>query len=126
MHPPITPETESRIISALEKDAHASRVARALGDVSYATVWRVAHRNSIALTAGRETMGCRLSEEQRAAVIEAGVQSPMRPKEKSRSKPGSAGQACDGSRAAPAGQGAVSRRGGSCLWHQSHAFHFRR
>jgi hypothetical protein len=62
MRPPITPETKSRIISALEKDAHASRVARALGDVSYATVWRVAHRYSIALTAGRETMGRRLSE----------------------------------------------------------------
>jgi hypothetical protein len=42
MHPPITPETKSRIISALEKDAHASRVARTLGDVSYATVWRIA------------------------------------------------------------------------------------
>jgi len=32
-------------------------VARTLGDVSYATVWRVADRNNIALTAGRETMG---------------------------------------------------------------------
>jgi hypothetical protein len=33
------------------------RVARTLGDVSYATVWRVADRNAIALKAGRETMG---------------------------------------------------------------------
>ena len=79
MHPPITPETESRIISALEKDAHASRVARALGDVSYATVWRVAHRYSIALTAGRETMGRRLSEDRRAAVIEARRVNPDAP-----------------------------------------------
>ena len=54
---PITPEKEQEIIAALEKDSHASRVARTLGDVSYATVWRVADRNAIALKAGRETMG---------------------------------------------------------------------
>ena len=54
---PITPEKEQEIIAALEKDSHASRVARTLGDVSYATVWRVADRNAIALTAGRQTMG---------------------------------------------------------------------
>ncbi len=79
MHPPITRETESRIISALEKDAHASRVARALSDVSYATVWRVAHCYSIALTAGRETMGRRLTEDQRPAVIEARRANPDAP-----------------------------------------------
>ena len=54
---PITPEKEAEIIAALEKDSHASRVARRLGNVSYATVWRVADRNAIALKAGRETMG---------------------------------------------------------------------
>ena len=54
---PITPKKEQEIIAALEKDSHASRVARTLGDVSYATVWRVAERNAIALKAGRETMG---------------------------------------------------------------------
>jgi hypothetical protein len=54
---PITPEKKEIIAAALEKDPHASRVARTLGDVSYATVWRVADRNNIALTAGRETMG---------------------------------------------------------------------
>ena len=32
-------------------------MVRTLGDVSYATVWRVADRNAIALRAGRETMG---------------------------------------------------------------------
>jgi hypothetical protein len=80
MHRPITPETERRIISALEKDSHASRVARTLGDVSYATVWRVAHRYGVALTAGRETMGrTRLSEERRAAVIEARRAAPDAP-----------------------------------------------
>jgi hypothetical protein len=54
---PITPDKEEQILAALEKDPHASRVARTLVDVSYATVWRVADRNAIALTAGRETMG---------------------------------------------------------------------
>jgi DNA-binding XRE family transcriptional regulator len=37
----------------------------------YATVWRIAHRYGVVLTAGRETMGRRLSAERRAAVIEA-------------------------------------------------------
>src|SRR5215813_3595848 len=54
---PITPEKEQEIIAALEKDSHASRVARTLDDVSYATVGRVADRNTIALKAGRETTG---------------------------------------------------------------------
>jgi ribosomal protein S25 len=54
---PITPEKEQQILAALEKDSHASRVARRLGDVSYATVWRVADRNDIELKAGREAKG---------------------------------------------------------------------
>jgi CRP-like cAMP-binding protein len=50
-----------------------SAVARASnGAWGYSTVWRVAFRAGIELTAGRETMGRhRLSAEQRAAVIEA-------------------------------------------------------
>ena len=114
MHPPITPETESRIISALEKDAHASRVARALGDVSYATVWRVAHRYSIALTAGRETMGRRLSPDRRAAVIEAAQANPDAPQREIAEQAG-------------VSRSSVRRiEGGSRLWHQSRACHFRR
>src|SRR5277367_982683 len=112
MHPPITPETESRIISALERDAHASRVARALGDVSYATVWRVAYRYSIALTAGRETMGRRLPADRRAAVIEARRADPDAPQREIAERAGSAGQACGGSRASGAGRGVVRPRGG--------------
>ena len=54
----------------LEKDPHASRLARALGDVSYATASRIADRNAIALAAGRETMGRRLPPDRRAAGIE--------------------------------------------------------
>jgi hypothetical protein len=51
----------------LRKKPHASAVARASkGKWSYATVWRVADRWKIPLTAGRETMGRpRLSVEQR-------------------------------------------------------------
>jgi hypothetical protein len=54
---PLLLEKEEEILAALKKDPHASRVARTLGDVSYATVWRVADRAGIELTAGRETMG---------------------------------------------------------------------
>jgi hypothetical protein len=50
---PLTPQKERKIIAALTEDSHASRVARALGDVSYATVWRLAERAGIELTAGR-------------------------------------------------------------------------
>jgi hypothetical protein len=57
--------------TSINKNPHATGIARASkGAWSYATVWRVADRWNIALTAGRETMGRRrLSVEQRAAVI---------------------------------------------------------
>jgi hypothetical protein len=66
--PRITPQKEQHILAAIGKDAHASRVARTLGGVSYATVWRVAKRAGIALTAGRRTMGRPLPPEQHAKV----------------------------------------------------------
>jgi hypothetical protein len=44
---PITPEKEAEVIAALTEDAHASRVARTLGTVSYATVWRIANRSRL-------------------------------------------------------------------------------
>ena len=72
-------EKEQEIIAALEKDPHASRVARALGDVSYATAWRIADRNAIALVAGREIMGRRLPPDRRAARIEARRANPDAP-----------------------------------------------
>jgi hypothetical protein len=50
---PLTPEKEEEILAALARDAHASRVARRLGDVSYATVWRDADRNDIELVRAR-------------------------------------------------------------------------
>ena len=69
---PITEFEEAKIKAALRKNPHASAVARASkGAWSYATVWRVADRWNIVLTAGRETMGRRLTAEQRAAVVAA-------------------------------------------------------
>ena len=65
-------EKEEAIIAALDRDSHASRVARAFGDVSYATVWPVAQRKGIDLAAGREAKGYkRLPAEQWAKVEEA-------------------------------------------------------
>jgi len=52
---------------------HASLIARkSKGAWSYSTVWRMADRAGITLTAGRETMGRpRISTALKAAVIEA-------------------------------------------------------
>jgi hypothetical protein len=54
--------------------SHASRVARTLGDVSYATVWRIADRAGIELTAGREAKGYRRLSAERRAKIEKALQ----------------------------------------------------
>jgi len=74
-------ENEAAIKRELLKRPHASEVARnSNGAWSYSTVWRVADRNGIVLTAGRETMGRhRLSAEQRTAVIEARRENPDAP-----------------------------------------------
>jgi CRP-like cAMP-binding protein len=74
--PRITLQKEQDILVALSKDAHASRVARTLGGVSYATVWRLARRAGIALTAGRRTMGRPLPPERRAEVEQAVAANP--------------------------------------------------
>jgi hypothetical protein len=74
---PISEDEEVTIKAALTARPHALLVAReSRGAWSYATVWRVADRAGIALTAGRKTMGRRLSAEQRAAVIEARRNNP--------------------------------------------------
>jgi hypothetical protein len=49
------------------------RVTRALGDVSYATVWRVADRASIELTADREAKGYKRFSRERWAEVERAV-----------------------------------------------------
>jgi len=73
----ITDNEEAKIKAALTAKPNALAVARE-SPWSYATVWRVADRWDIRLTAGRETMGrIRLSAEQRAAVIEATRKNPQ-------------------------------------------------
>jgi DNA-binding XRE family transcriptional regulator len=68
---PITPIEEQAIIAALEKTPHASLVARKVGR-SFSTVWRVAERAGIELTAGREAKGYkRLPAARRAQIVEA-------------------------------------------------------
>jgi hypothetical protein len=63
----IPEETEAAIKTELAKIPHASLVAReSRGEWSYATVWRVAARAGIELTAGRRTMGRPLPPERRA------------------------------------------------------------
>jgi hypothetical protein len=69
----ITDEVEAAIKVELAKKPHATLVAReSKGAWSYSTVWRVADRNNIPLTAGRETMGRpRLPPEVRSKVEQA-------------------------------------------------------
>jgi hypothetical protein len=68
---PITAVEEQAIIAALEKTPHASLVASKIGR-SFSTVWRVAERAGIELTAGREAKGYkRLPAARRAEVVEA-------------------------------------------------------
>ena len=69
---PIPEETEAAIKAQLEKIPHASRIAReSKGAWSYATVWRVAARAGIELTAGRRTMSRPLPPEKRSKVEQA-------------------------------------------------------
>jgi hypothetical protein len=73
---PTSPEKEALIVARLLVERHASLVAREEG-VSYAKAWRLADRECIELTAGREAKGYwRLSPERRAAVIEARRNNP--------------------------------------------------
>jgi hypothetical protein len=73
---PITEQREKAIIVALNRDSHASRVAHDLGE-SYVTVWRVAEREGIDLTAGRAAKGYkRLPPERRAKVEDAAREHP--------------------------------------------------
>lgn len=70
---PIPEQRKKEIIAALNRDSHASRVTRALGDVSYATVWRVAEQAGIDLTAGRAARGNKPGQAERHAKIKDAV-----------------------------------------------------
>lgn len=75
MPPRRLPVAEEEIIAALEETPHATRVARELG-VSFATVWRLAERAGIELTAGKAAKGRRLQPEQRAKIVEIRLAMP--------------------------------------------------
>jgi Homeodomain-like domain len=78
----VTEEVEAAIKAELERTPHASLVAReSRGAWSYATVWRVAARAGIELTAGRRTMGRPLSPEKRAEVAQAVAVHPDAPQQ---------------------------------------------
>jgi hypothetical protein len=62
------------ISAAVEADRHATRTAAKLG-ISYAAVWRIAHRESIELTVGKAAKGRKGVS--RAAVIAAGLANPQ-------------------------------------------------
>jgi hypothetical protein len=69
----IPADAEAAIIAALEKTPHATFVARKTG-WSYSTVWRVADRAGIELTAGREARGYKRLPAAQRAKIEAALQ----------------------------------------------------
>jgi hypothetical protein len=53
----LPPEKRTKIIAALKKNPNASAVARQVGGVSLATVWRVAKQTGINLPVGRPAKG---------------------------------------------------------------------
>jgi DNA-binding XRE family transcriptional regulator len=69
---PITEVEERAIIAALKRKPHASFVARKTGR-SFSTVWRVAERAGIELTAGREAKGYKRLPAARRAKIKAAL-----------------------------------------------------
>jgi hypothetical protein len=69
---PLTEDQTAAIKAELKKMPHASLVAReSKGAWRYATVWRVAARAGIELTAGRRTMGRPLPPDKRANIEQA-------------------------------------------------------
>jgi hypothetical protein len=69
-HKRISEGKDAAIVARLLETPHASLVAREDGEVSYATVWRIADREGIELTEGRKAKGYkRLSPQRRAAVM---------------------------------------------------------
>jgi hypothetical protein len=76
---PVTENDEAKIVARLRHRSHASFVASKTG-FSFATVWRVAERAGIELTAGREAKGYkRLAPERVAKAVEARRADPDAP-----------------------------------------------
>jgi transposase-like protein len=64
-------EKREQIIAALKANPNAAQVARQVGGVSQVSVWWIAKKASIELTASKPTSGNRLSEDQREEIIAA-------------------------------------------------------
>ena len=69
----LTEENRRQVIAALTVNSNATAVAREIGGVSAAGVWKIAKRAGIELTAGIAARGCnnRVAPEKRAAIVAA-------------------------------------------------------
>ena len=69
----LTEEKRRQVIAALNVNSNATAVAREIGGVSAAGVWKIAKRAGIELTAGIAARGCnnRVPPEKRAAIVAA-------------------------------------------------------
>ena len=66
-----TAEKRAQIIAALNANPNSAAVARQIGGVGQATVWKIAKAAGIELTAGKAAKGHPISAEQRAQIIAA-------------------------------------------------------
>jgi transposase-like protein len=69
----LTEEKRQQVIAALTVNSNATAVAREIGDVSAAGVWKIAKKAGIELTAGIAARGCnhRFPPDKRAAIVAA-------------------------------------------------------
>jgi hypothetical protein len=67
----LTAEKRAQIIDALNANPNSTAVAKQIGGVSQATVWKIAKAAGIELTAGKAARGHPISAEKRAQIIEA-------------------------------------------------------
>src|ERR1700733_7617005 len=69
----LTEEKRRRVIAALNTNSNATAVAREVGGISAAGVWKIAKRAGIELTAGIAARGCnnRVPPEKRAEIVAA-------------------------------------------------------
>jgi transposase-like protein len=67
----IDPKKRAQIIAALEVNPNANGVAREVGGVNPHTVWRIAKKLNIKLTAGRAAQGRKMPSKKRARIIAA-------------------------------------------------------
>ena len=69
----LTEEERLQVLAALDINSNATAVAREIGGVSAAGVWKIAKGAGIELTAGKAAPGCnnRVAPEKRAEIVAA-------------------------------------------------------